>query len=60
MTFSNRLLELFVIAEGAETASQVQILREAGCEYAQGYYLGRPENKQSTGQKITSLLMDRG
>ena len=30
------------VAEGVETAEQLAALREMGCEYAQGFYLGRP------------------
>ncbi|WP_195269480.1 GGDEF domain-containing phosphodiesterase [Eubacterium sp. 1001713B170207_170306_E7] len=35
-------LRLQVIAEGAETEEQIALLREMGCEYAQGYFYGRP------------------
>jgi diguanylate cyclase (GGDEF)-like protein len=35
-------LELRVIAEGVETRSQLEVLRELGCEMAQGYLLARP------------------
>lgn len=31
-----------VVAEGVETASQMQFLIERNCEYAQGYYFSRP------------------
>lgn len=35
-------LGLNVIAEGVETESQMNILRQMGCCYAQGYYISRP------------------
>jgi diguanylate cyclase (GGDEF)-like protein len=31
-----------VVAEGVETAEQLQLIKDLGCEYAQGYHLGRP------------------
>lgn len=30
------------IAEGVETAGQMQLLKELGCDYLQGFHLGRP------------------
>ncbi len=35
-------LDLRVVAEGVETADQLQRLRTLGCEQAQGYHLARP------------------
>jgi EAL domain-containing protein (putative c-di-GMP-specific phosphodiesterase class I) len=37
-----RALGLQVVAEGIETAEELQALRELGCDYGQGYLLGRP------------------
>lgn len=37
-----RSLGLFSIAEGVETPLQLSGLRDLGCDYAQGYLLGRP------------------
>jgi diguanylate cyclase (GGDEF)-like protein/PAS domain S-box-containing protein len=37
-----RALDLTVIAEGIETADQLDWVGAAGCDLAQGYYLGRP------------------
>jgi EAL domain-containing protein (putative c-di-GMP-specific phosphodiesterase class I) len=35
-------LGLDVIAEGIETRAQLEFLRAEGCNFAQGYYIGRP------------------
>ncbi|TBU96937.1 putative bifunctional diguanylate cyclase/phosphodiesterase [Phytopseudomonas dryadis] len=36
-------MELKVLAEGIERAEQWDYLRQLGCDYAQGYYIGRPQ-----------------
>ncbi|PFA67283.1 hypothetical protein CN378_10565 [Bacillus sp. AFS015802] len=35
-------LQLTIVAEGVETQSQLEWLKELQCEYAQGYYFSRP------------------
>ncbi|MEM7304368.1 MAG: EAL domain-containing protein [Pseudomonadota bacterium] len=37
-----KTMKLKVVAEGVETRKQEEILKEFGCDYIQGYYIGRP------------------
>ncbi|HTP03034.1 MAG TPA: EAL domain-containing protein [Anaerolineales bacterium] len=37
-----RNLSLSVVAEGVETRAQMNVVRQAKCQYAQGYYFARP------------------
>jgi diguanylate cyclase (GGDEF)-like protein len=48
-------LGMDVVAEGVEKASQMEILRELGCEYGQGYYFSKPLNSEAA----TALLAEQ-
>ena len=37
-----RTLNLEIVAEGTETAAQVEYLRALGCQFGQGYYFAKP------------------
>ncbi|RFC61739.1 EAL domain-containing protein [Fulvimarina endophytica] len=43
ITHIARTLGVAILAEGVETASQLQLLRDIGCDAIQGYLIGRPE-----------------
>lgn len=56
-------LDLKVVAEGIETEDTYELLKQRGCDYAQGYYFGRPIDAQramkllkSTGDNNSLLL----
>ena len=42
-TFSSATPSASIVAEGVETAEQLEALRLLGCRFAQGYFLGRPQ-----------------
>ena len=41
-------LELGVVAEGIESGGQLAALRELGCGFGQGFYLGSPTTLDPT------------
>jgi EAL domain-containing protein (putative c-di-GMP-specific phosphodiesterase class I) len=43
-----------VVAEGVETAEQLEWLRAVGCEYAQGFYFSRPVDRRAATGIIAS------
>jgi diguanylate cyclase (GGDEF)-like protein len=49
-------LRLKVVAEGIETSEQLTFLRRNGCDFGQGYRLGRP----MPAEQVEPILMDRG
>ncbi|MBL7252941.1 EAL domain-containing protein [Actinoplanes sp. LDG1-01] len=48
--------QLYVVAEGIETAEQARCLVEMGCTYGQGYYFARP----MPGSAVLEHLVTRG
>ena len=60
-----RSLKKSVIAEGIETAAQLRVLRDLGCELGQGFHLAMPltgsqmENLPSANAAVRAVL-DRG
>jgi EAL domain-containing protein (putative c-di-GMP-specific phosphodiesterase class I) len=47
-------LGMKVIAEGAETAQQVNNLKEIGCEFGQGYFFSKPMAREEAGALLES------
>ena len=47
-------LRLTVVAEGIETAAQLRLLRDLGCDWAQGYYFAQPMSSAELQQLITN------
>ena len=45
-------LQIGVVAEGVETADQLEYLRQTSCDEVQGYLVGRP----MSGSEISALL----
>lgn len=47
-------LGLQTLCEGVETAEQLEFLRAVGCEKAQGYFFGRPANREAIMEELNS------
>jgi EAL domain-containing protein (putative c-di-GMP-specific phosphodiesterase class I) len=47
-----RVLGMDVVAEGIETCEQLELLRQMGCRFGQGFLIGRP----MTAEAVTALL----
>ena len=49
------ILDLKVISEGVESADQVNVLRDIGCDYIQGYVWGKPMPPEEAGTLVRSI-----
>ena len=47
---------LLVIGEGVERPDQLTLLQEVGCEFAQGYFLGRPLSPGQLEERLSASL----
>jgi len=46
-----------VVAEGIEDLSTFELLRQLGCDYGQGYYIGRPETFEQLQARYSALVL---
>lgn len=53
-------LRLQTVAEGIETEPQYQFLRRHGCEYGQGYFIGRPQTAAEISNLLNSSIPTKG
>jgi diguanylate cyclase (GGDEF)-like protein len=51
-----RALELDVVAEGVETDAELQLLRDMGSDYVQGYFYHRPLSSEAAGAVLTAQV----
>jgi len=54
-----RTLNLTVVAEGVETAAQMQRLELMGCSQAQGYHIGKPGPPEATDKLARTWARNR-
>ena len=47
-------LKMDIVAEGIEEKSQMDALRSLGCQYGQGYFIGKPASFEQTIELINS------
>ncbi len=50
-------MNLNVLAEGVETREQQELLRDEGCDFIQGFYVGRPMKSEDFENQF--ILADR-
>ena len=48
-----------IIAEGVETETQAALLREMGCDVAQGYLFGRPANAEQSSVYLQAQALEQ-
>ena len=49
------ILHLKVISEGVESADQVEVLKNIGCDYIQGFVWGKPMPPEEAGKLVASI-----
>ncbi len=51
-------LDMEVVAEGIETAEQLALVRDLGCDFAQGWHVARPMTARKVTETLTRLALD--
>ena len=55
-----RCLNVPVVAEGVETQEQIDLLREGGCNYVQGFFFSRPLPPEQFEELMRTELVSAG